>query len=99
MNIIMKKIKEDSMYVEYLIETEIPTGTAFNSHGREYVTLRTGNAYCKFNKSTEELSLDLVRTDPYFSVTNSRIIKAKCKLMQIARSGESFSDLIQLASG
>ena len=99
MNIIMNKLKENEIYIEYQIEAEIPVTTIINKKGKECVVVRQGYAYCKFNKHTEEFTLDNEKSDPYFLIDSRSIVKAQCKLIKLARECAPFTNLIQIASG
>lgn len=96
----MKKLYEDDLYVQYEIETQVYGDIFINTKGRPETHLKIRYAYCIYNKKTEEFTVDIVKTDPYFLTPNSReIIKAKVQLIKRSRESKPFENMIEIATG
>ncbi len=100
MYFIMNKLIENDVYVEYKIETQIYGEIFINEKGKQDAKIKKVFAYCKFNKKTEEFSLNGDTTDKYFLMLDSKEIRhAKVQLMKRTRENKPFEQTIQIATG
>jgi hypothetical protein len=99
MNIGMKKIKEDDIYVFYQFDDDVTGKKYINDRGQERFVVETKVGYCRFNKETEEFIL-LENTDPFFLEPNKRqVLAVMFKLIKIKRAGEKFPESTGIATG
>jgi hypothetical protein len=101
MYIIMKKIKEDEIYVSYCFEKDIWAETGEKDRrGFSIAESKTITGICTFNKRTKEVVVNAEQTDPYYFEKGRReIIWVGVQLLRFRDEGGIYPQVYTIAKG
>ncbi|MGE0009809.1 MAG: hypothetical protein AB7F19_04645 [Candidatus Babeliales bacterium] len=89
----LAKATEDNESVSYWVET-----TAKDPDVTEHV-LKTVKGFCIFNKNTEVLSFDVIKTDSFYLLRPMERAYILYRLKQYNKASQGFPTLFDIATG